>query len=47
MGSGILLREITLASLPLTTVNNLTIVPILPEDSPLAAEAIKGIVTCV
>jgi len=45
MGSGILLREITLASLPLTTGNNLTVVPILPEDSPLAAEAIKGIFT--
>ncbi len=45
MGSGILLRDITLASLPLTTANNLTIVPILPEDSPLAAEAIKGIFT--
>ncbi len=45
MGSGILLREITLASLPLTTADNLTVVPILPEDSPLAAEAIKGIFT--
>ena len=32
MGSGILLREITLASLPLTTANDLTIVPILQED---------------
>ena len=45
MGSGILLREITLGSLPLTTANNLTVVPILPEDSPLAGEAIKGILT--
>ena len=45
MGSGILLREITLGSLPLTAANNLTIVPILPEDSPLAGEAINGILT--
>lgn len=44
MGSGILLREITLNSLPLTTENNLTVVSILPEDSPLAGKAINGIV---
>jgi protein-S-isoprenylcysteine O-methyltransferase Ste14 len=43
MGSGILLRAITLASLPLTAANNLTVVAILPEDSPLAREAINGI----
>jgi hypothetical protein len=45
LGSGVLLRQITLGSLPLTTENNLTLVPILPEDSPLAGGAISGILT--
>ena len=35
MGSGFLLREITLHSLPLATSGNLTLVPILPEDQGL------------
>jgi len=43
MGSGVLLRGITLNSLPLTTVANLTAVPILPEDRALAGEAVNGI----
>ncbi len=45
MGSGVLLRNITLDSLPLTTGHNLTLVSILPEDGPLAQEAINGIDT--
>ena len=45
MGSGILLREITLNSLPLTAEKNLTVVPILPEDSALGGPAISGILT--
>jgi protein-S-isoprenylcysteine O-methyltransferase Ste14 len=43
MGSGVLLREITLNSLPLTTAKNLTVVPILPEDSALGGPASSGI----
>jgi len=43
MGSGVFLRAVTLNSLPLTTENNLTLVPILPEDSPLGRPAIRGI----
>jgi protein-S-isoprenylcysteine O-methyltransferase Ste14 len=43
MGSGFLLRTITLDSLPLTAVDNLTMVPILPEDSHLSKAAIRGI----
>jgi protein-S-isoprenylcysteine O-methyltransferase Ste14 len=35
LGSGFLLREVTLKSLPLATSGNLTLVPILPEDSGL------------
>jgi len=45
MGSGVGLRAVTLHSLPLTTENNLTMVPILPEDSPLAPGAVGGILT--
>jgi protein-S-isoprenylcysteine O-methyltransferase Ste14 len=45
MGSGIILRVVTLHSLPMTTAHNLTVVPILPEDSPLSGPAIKGILT--
>jgi protein-S-isoprenylcysteine O-methyltransferase Ste14 len=47
LGSGVLLRAITLHSLPLTTQNNLTVVPILPEDRPLASGAIRGILHAV
>jgi protein-S-isoprenylcysteine O-methyltransferase Ste14 len=43
LGSGFLLRTITLHSLPLTAENNLTVVPILPEDSALSSGAIRGI----
>lgn len=43
IGSGFLLRAITLHSLPMTTAHNLTVVPILPEDSHLASGAISGI----
>lgn len=45
MGTGFLMREITLRSLPLSSAGNLTVAPILPEDSPLAAPAINGILT--
>ena len=38
MGSGFLLREISLRSLSLATSGNLTLVPILPEDSGLEAK---------
>ncbi len=43
MGSGILLREITLRSLPLATSGNLTLVPILPEDYGLEAQVLTEI----
>jgi protein-S-isoprenylcysteine O-methyltransferase Ste14 len=43
MGSGFLLRAITLDSLPLTALDNLTMVPILPEDSQLSGAASRGI----
>ncbi len=47
LGSGVLLRQITLRSLPLTSAANLTLVPILPEDSPLAGPAIQGVLAAV
>ncbi|MCK9376374.1 MAG: isoprenylcysteine carboxylmethyltransferase family protein [Syntrophobacterales bacterium] len=43
MGSGAALREITLTSLPLAVRANLTLVPILPEDAGLEAQALTGI----
>jgi protein-S-isoprenylcysteine O-methyltransferase Ste14 len=43
LGSGFVLREITLASLPFESKDNLTIVSILPEDSESGANAIAGI----
>ncbi len=43
LGSGFLLRAVTLRSLPLASEHNLTMLPILPEDSPLADPAIKGV----
>jgi hypothetical protein len=43
MGSGFLLREITLRSLPLATSANLTLVPILPEDRSLDDQILNGI----
>jgi protein-S-isoprenylcysteine O-methyltransferase Ste14 len=45
MGSGALLRQITLASLPLETGGNLTLVPILPEDSGLEPQVLTDIAT--
>jgi len=43
MGTGVLLREITLNSLPFATKGNLTLVPILPEDGHLEGRVINGI----
>ncbi len=43
MGSGVLLRQITLRSLPLATSGNLTLVPILPEDYGLEAQVLTEI----
>ena len=44
MGSGFLLREITLRSLPLATSGNLTLVPILPEDQGLDGPILTGVI---
>ncbi len=41
MDSGVLLRQITLASLPLETAGNLTLVPILPEDAALEGQILR------
>ncbi len=46
LGSGFLLRAITLHSLSLTSENNLTVVPILPEDSPLSGRADRRHLNC-
>jgi protein-S-isoprenylcysteine O-methyltransferase Ste14 len=40
IGSGFILREITLASLPLEASRNVTLVSILPEDDPLSQKAL-------
>jgi protein-S-isoprenylcysteine O-methyltransferase Ste14 len=45
MGSGFLLREITLSSLPLAARANLTLVPILPEDARLEPQVLAEILT--
>jgi hypothetical protein len=45
LGTGVLLREITLNSLPFATRDNLTLLPILPEDSTLGGKALSGILT--
>jgi protein-S-isoprenylcysteine O-methyltransferase Ste14 len=45
MGTGFLLREITLSSLPLAARANLTLVPILPEDAGLEGRVLTGILT--
>ncbi len=47
MGTGVLLREITLNSLPFATRDNLTLVPILPEDGRLDGQALDGILAAV
>ncbi|MGO8761368.1 MAG: methyltransferase family protein [Desulfobaccales bacterium] len=44
MGSGFLLREISLRSLSLATSGNLTLVPILPEDSGLDRQILTEII---
>lgn len=44
MGSGFLLREISLRSLPLATSGNLTLVPILPEDAGLDRQILTEII---
>ncbi|OGR25776.1 MAG: hypothetical protein A2139_09395 [Desulfobacca sp. RBG_16_60_12] len=44
MGSGFLLREISLRSLSLATSGNLTLVPILPEDSGLDRQILDEII---
>ena len=43
MGTGFLLRAVTLASLPLAARGNLTLVPILPEDGPLEGQVLNGL----
>jgi len=44
LGTGFLLREITLRSLPLKSKQNVAIVPILPEDSRWEGEVVNSIV---
>jgi hypothetical protein len=44
IGTGFLLRTVTLNSLLLTSKNNVTIVSMLPEDNGLAASALNGII---
>jgi protein-S-isoprenylcysteine O-methyltransferase Ste14 len=43
LGSGFLCRAITLRSLPFDSEQNVTLVPILPEDRALSATVLKGI----
>jgi hypothetical protein len=43
IGTGFLLREVTLSSLPFESRGNLTLVPILPEDQGVSAWVLKGI----
>lgn len=45
MGSGFLMRKITLSSLSLATSGNLTLVPILPEDSGLESQILSEMVS--
>jgi protein-S-isoprenylcysteine O-methyltransferase Ste14 len=47
MGTGVVLREVTLNSLPFATRDNLTLVPILPEDGPLESQALTGLLAGV
>jgi protein-S-isoprenylcysteine O-methyltransferase Ste14 len=44
IGAGFLCREITLLSLPFETRNNITLVPILPEDRAVTARVLNGII---
>jgi protein-S-isoprenylcysteine O-methyltransferase Ste14 len=43
MGSGVALREITLRSLPFMAQDNITLVPILPEDQKLEPALLQGL----
>src|SRR5271157_1174556 len=43
IGSGVLLREVTLESLPFASTANVTLVSMLPEDNPLSANVLMGI----
>jgi protein-S-isoprenylcysteine O-methyltransferase Ste14 len=43
IGTGFLLRSLTLNSLPMAVQANLTVVPILPEDGAAGAEALKSL----
>lgn len=45
MGSGFALRQVTLRSLPFMTQDNLTVVPILPEDRGVSGEVLKAVLT--
>ena len=47
MGTGFLLREVTLASLPFAVRDNLSLVPILPEDAHLEGQLMSGILAGV
>jgi protein-S-isoprenylcysteine O-methyltransferase Ste14 len=44
LGSGFVLREVTLASLPFEASRNVTLVSILPEDDPLSQKALAELV---
>ena len=43
IGTGFVLREVTLYSLPFETRDNLTLVPILPEDRTLSDALLSGL----
>ena len=45
MGSGVALRQITISSLPFMAQNNLTVIPILPEDKSVSGDVLQGIIT--
>ena len=47
MGSGFTLRKITISSLPFMAQNNITVIPILPEDSSVSGDVLQGIITGV
>jgi protein-S-isoprenylcysteine O-methyltransferase Ste14 len=47
LGSGFLLREVTLASLPFAVQDNLSLVPILPEDAPLDDQVLTGLTAAI
>jgi protein-S-isoprenylcysteine O-methyltransferase Ste14 len=47
LGTGFLLREITVRSLPCTSKQNLMVVPILPEDARLGEEVASGLLQSI